>query len=94
MGALILSYNFAFCNDNISNSIKKWEISKDDVFQTSVEILEENITKIEIFDEISKTIKEHTLFIIKSNPELNQKFDWNNLVFQLNDIEYEWITIH
>lgn len=94
MGALVLHYDFAFCNDKISKSILNWEITQNDIYQNCVSINENDTDLIEDLDYISSIIKEHVLMLIKENPYLNSQFNWNNVSFCINDINYDWITIH
>ena len=94
MWALILEYQFAFCNKNISKSLLNWEITQDDIFTTSVEINENDFDKIDSLDTISNFVKSHVLMLIKENPDLNYQFNWNNVSFCIKNINYDWITIH
>lgn len=94
MWALILEYQFAFCNKNISKSLLNWDLSKNEIFKTWIKIDEENLYIIENLESISNIIKSHVLTIIENNPDLQELFNWQNLSFSVTDIKYDWITIH
>ncbi len=94
MWALILEYQFAFCNKNISKSLLNWDLSKNEIFKTWIKIDEENLYIIENLESISNIIKSHVLTIIENNPDLQELFNWQNLSFLVTDIKYDWITIH
>ena len=94
MWALILEYQFAFCNKNISKSLLNWDLSKNEIFKTWIKIDEENLYIIENLESISNIIKSHVLTIIENNPDLQDLYNWQNLSFLVTDIKYDWITIH
>ncbi len=78
MWALILEYQFAFCNKNISKSLLNWEITQDDIFTTSVEINENDFDKIDSLDTISNFVK--SLTNVNSNTRgknLNYRVTYN-----------------